>query len=154
MADDANASDRQQRAEAWAVDQRALARALKLSLEEWLVQLDLAAKRKTGLTAAVVGAAVARGLGLGVLDQLDGPDLAERARALIDPAPPDVDSPVLKEAIRRADELVTEGRGAARLRSKRRRRSSLPTPQRNPGADMSSSEEATADAPGEETESE
>ena len=95
-----------------------------------------------------------RGAGLGVLDQLDGPDLAERARALIDPAPPDVDSPVLKEAIRRADELDIEGRGAARLRSKRRRRSSLPTPQRNPGADMSSSAEATADAPGEETESE
>ncbi|MCK6550033.1 hypothetical protein L6R52_29635 [Myxococcota bacterium] len=136
----------------WAENQRALARTLGLTIEDWLAALDAAGTRTTGLTAAVVGAAMARGLGLSVLDGLDGPSLAARARALIDPRPPRVESPLLKEAIRRATELGA-GTGASRLK-----RAIRPAPSTDwaPEAALvretkplgDSSDEATPDAPG------
>ena len=130
----------------WAADQRALARALGLTIEQWCADLAAAGARRTGLTAAVVGAAMAKGLGLGVLAKLDGPALAERAAALIDPAPPQVADPIIAEAIRRADELdASAGKGASRLR---RRPSSVETPQRQARPIGSSATGATADAPG------
>ena len=133
---------------AWAEDQRALARALGLSIEEWLAELDGAAERKTGLTAAVVGAAVSQGLGLEVLDSLDGPSLAARARALIDPRPPRVESPILAEAIRRADELgAGSGAGARRLKQSRTR-ADVPVPDREARPIGPSADQGTADAPG------
>lgn len=100
---------------AWADAQRRLARALGLSIEEWLEQLDAAAERRTGVTAAIVGIAVSSGQGLGVLEGLELPALAARARALVDPRPPRVDHPVLAEAVRRAAELAP-GAGRARLK--------------------------------------
>lgn len=127
---------------AWAADQRALARALGLSIAEWLAMLEAAGERRTGLTAAVVGAAMAAGQGLGVLERLDGPSLAAAARALIDPAPPKVGDPVLAEAIRRADEIV-DGRGASRLR-----RSTETSPPRTAAPALPSADQATPDAPG------
>jgi hypothetical protein len=132
--------------EVWAENQRALARALGLSIEEWLGELDRAAQRKTGLLAAAVGAATAQKLGLSVLDQLDGAALAARARALIDPTPPKVDNPLLREAIRRAGEGgPSEGGGASRLKKSRE---PLPTPPRTTASLGPSSGEATPDAPG------
>jgi hypothetical protein len=103
---------------AWAEGQRRLARALGLSIEEWLEQLDAAAERRTGVTAAIVGAAVSSGQGLGVLDGLEPSALAARARGLVDPRPPRVDHPVLAEAVRRAAELAP-GLGRARLQGAR-----------------------------------
>ena len=132
----------------WASDQRALARALGLTIEEWTADLAEAGDRKTGLTAAVVGAAMAAKLGMGVLARLDGPALAARAQALVDPAPPNVHDPIIGEAIRRADELsASEGKGASRLK---RRTSSIETPQRETRPIGASSVEPTADAPGTE----
>ncbi len=129
----------------WAADQRALAQTLGLSLEDWLDALTAAAERRTGLTAAVIGAATSRGLGLGVLAEIDGPELAERARGLIDPRPPRVADPVLAEAIRRSDDLdAQEGRGAARLR----RRAAPTTPEREVRPLGPSASIATPDAPG------
>jgi hypothetical protein len=136
-------------AEAWAVSQRALARALGLSIEDWLDQLRRAGTRKTALTAAVVGAAMGRGLGLGILEGLDGTSLAERACTLIDPTPPRVTSPILREAIRRSEEIgASVGRGASRL--KPRERVVVPTPSRTVSVDElgPSSTEGTPDAPG------
>lgn len=135
---------------AWAKDQRALARALGLSIEEWLLALEAAGQRTTGLTAAVIGAAMAKGLGLSVLDGLDGPGLAKAARGLIDPTPPRVENPVLKEAIRRADD-VPSGRGAALLGSKSRAKTEkapVPTPRRGASSIGDSANFGTADAPG------
>lgn len=130
--------------EVWAHDQRALARALGLSIEEWIGQLEAAAERKTGLYAAAIGAATVSGLGLAVLDRLDGAKLAQTARALIDPKPPEVRDPVLAEAIRRADEVdAAAGRGAARLKRSKVDRDAQSFP---------SAQEKTADAPGEEEE--
>ncbi len=134
----------------WGAEQRALARALGLSIELWMDELDAAAQRSTGLTAAVVGAAMAKGLGLSILDRLDAAALGAQARALVDPNPPRVDSPVLAEAIRRADELP-EGAGAARLKRKRRERVEPPRPDRVDTLPLPSSTEATPDAPGEDT---
>ncbi|MCC7386676.1 MAG: hypothetical protein IT384_32865 [Deltaproteobacteria bacterium] len=128
------------RLQSWAAAQRSLARTLGLSIEEWLGELDSAGERKTGLTAAVVGAAMAAGLGLGVLDRLNGSALAARARSLIDPLPPQVESPVLAEAIRRADELdLAAGKGRRLLRGAggEARTRELP-----------SASQATSDAPG------
>lgn len=133
----------------WARDQRALARALGLSIEDWMTELKSAADRKTGLTAAIVGAATARGLGLSVIGRIQAPELASRACELVDPNPPRVTDPVLAEAIRRADELgATAGRGALRLkaRSKKKR----PVPKRSTGPSRASDNTPTADAPGEE----
>ena len=115
----------------WAEDQRALARALDLSLEAWISALEEAGTRATGLTAAVVGAAVARGSGLGVLEGLDGPAVAERARRVLAPdrfdeAPPEegggddegerprASHPVIDAVLRRGGELAA-GQGARRL---------------------------------------
>jgi hypothetical protein len=129
----------------WATDQRALARAVGLSIEDWLIALDAASARTSQLTAAVVGAAMAKGLGLSVLDGLDGQALASLARTLIDPRPPRVRSPLLKEAVRRAEELGTS-RGGRLL--KRPRRDPLPTPQRETRPVGESSDVATPDSPG------
>lgn len=134
--------------EAWVHGQRGLARALGLSLEEWLRELEAAGGRKTGLTAAVIGAAMARGLGMSVLDGLDAPALVQRAKALIDPEPPRVDNPVLKEAIRRAGELGS-GKGLARLKATRRE---VSTPRRGAGSLGDSARTRTPDAPGGEDE--
>lgn len=132
----------------WVDNQRALARALGLTIEEWLDAIDGAGSRTTGLTAAVVGAAMARGLGLSVLDGLDGAKLSARARALIDPRPPRVTSPLLKEAVRRAEDLsLSTGAGARRLRT-RVRRDPLPTPSREVQPLGSSADLGTPDAPG------
>lgn len=130
----------------WAAEQRALARALGVSLDVWLQALDRAGQSGPGLTAAVIGAAMARGLGMGVLAGLDGPALARRARVLVDPAPPRATNPVIREAIRRAGEL-SEGGGLERLR---RRRETLSAPRRGEGSLGSSAGTATPDAPGEE----
>lgn len=130
----------------WTRDQKSLARALGLSIDDWIRQLELASQRKTELTAAVIGAATSRGLGLGVISRVDGASLAEKARNLLDPEPPQVTDPVLAEAIRRADEMnVTSGRGASRLKRKQK----PATPQRAVGPERESANEATADAPGE-----
>lgn len=132
----------------WVENQRALARALGLTIEEWLDALERAGRRSAGLTAAVVGAAMGQGLGLDVLQGLDGAALAVRARALIDPAPPRVENPLLREAIRRAAELgARPGTGARRLRAPGRR-VELPTPAREARALGRSSDEATPDAAG------
>lgn len=130
----------------WGAEQRALARALGLSIEVWMDELDAATQRSTGLTAAVVGAAMAQGLGLSILSRLDPAALGQRARALVDPNPPRVDSPVLAEAIRRADELPA-GAGAARLK-RSRTRVEPPRPDRVDAAPLPSAGEATPDAPG------
>ena len=135
----------------WAHDQKALAKTLGLSISEWLDQLDRASVQKTGLTAAVVGAAVASGLGLSVLDQLDGDALAQSARALIDPEPPRVHDPVLAEAIRR-NEQYAEGKGAARLKRRIKKPEPIPTPQRSVRPLGESAAEATPDAPGKDDE--
>jgi hypothetical protein len=140
----------------WAENQRALARALGLTIEEWLECLDAAGRRTTGLTAAVVGAAMARGLGMSVLDGLDGARLAKRARDLIDPRPPRVKSPLLKEAIRRADDLgLKEGGGARLLRGRRASeppiatlKGAVPTPVRDARPVGGSADFATPDSPG------
>jgi hypothetical protein len=138
--------------EDWAASQRRLARALGLSLDEWMQALDDAGARTTGLTAAAIGAAMARGLGMSVLDGLDGPALAARARRVLDPRPPRVVNPILKEAIRRADALAPEPVGvewarvgAGRLRE---RRAAVVTPRRGDSPIGDSAPEATADAPG------
>lgn len=131
----------------WGAEQRALARALGLSIEEWLAELEAAGARTTGLTAAVVGAAMTQGLGLGILDRLDAAELVAEARRWVDPTPPRVESPILAEAIRRADELPV-GQGAARL--KRRSKAEPPRPERVETAPLPSSTTATPDAPGEE----
>ncbi len=133
---------------AWAEAQRHLARALGLSIEEWVRALEAASNHKTGLTAAVIGASMARGLGMGVLDTLDPAALFARARALIDPDPPRVENPVLAEAIRRAGELGSGG-GARRLRAER---SEVTTPRRGEGSLGKSASASTPDAPGEEEE--
>jgi len=129
---------------AWAQQQRALARSLNVSLEVWMDELDAAAVRTTGLTGAVLGAAMANGLGMAVLDRLDGPKLAAEARTLVDPNPPRVASPVLAEAIRRADEIPA-GAGARRLK-----RSAPDRPDRVEAEPLPSANAATPDAPGEE----
>jgi hypothetical protein len=134
--------------EIWAESQRSLARALGLSIEDWIRALDAASKRKTGLTAAVIGASMARGLGMKVLDSLDPERLVEQAKTLIDPEPPRVDNPVLAEAIRRSTELGSGG-GAKRLKAKRRE---VSTPQRGKGSLGKSAPTATPDAPGREEE--
>jgi transcriptional regulator with XRE-family HTH domain len=136
--------------EAWAAEQRALARALNLSLDEWLAELEAAAERRTGLTAAVVGAAVAHGLGLSVLERLHPEKLLDEARRLIDPRPPKAQSPVLREAIRRAEELgASQGQGRSRL--KRREPKSQTTPERRSEIQGARSARArTADAPGDD----
>lgn len=108
--------------------------------------LDRAASRSTGLTAAVVGAAMSQGLGLGVLADLDGPALARRARGLLDPTPPRAKNPVLREAIRRAGELPSGG-GLDRLRQ---RRDAVTTPRRGEGSLGDSAGHSTPDAPGED----
>lgn len=131
----------------WGAEQRALARALGLSIEEWLTELEAAGTRTTGLTAAVVGAAMTQGLGLVILDRLDAAALVAEARRLVDPTPPRVESPVLAEAIRRADELPA-GQGAARL--KRRSKAEPPRPDRVEAAPLPSATTATPDAPGED----
>jgi len=131
--------------EAWVAAQKDLARALGLSIEDWIRALEDASKRKTGLTAAVIGASMARGLGMGVLDSLDPAALVARARTLIDPEPPRVDNPVIAEAIRRAGELPSGG-GARRLKTTTRREVS--TPQRGRGSIGKSASTATPDAPG------
>ena len=133
----------------WAEAQKNLARALGLSIEDWIRALEAASRRKTGLTAAVIGASMARGLGMSVLDALDPDGLFERARELIDPEPPRVDNPVLAEAIRRAGELGSGG-GAKRLKAPKRREVS--TPQRGRGSLGKSASTATPDAPGGEDE--
>ena len=135
----------------WAIDQRALARALGLSISDWMACLREAGDQKTGLTAAVVGAASARGMGLSVIGRVNGPALAERACGLLDPEPPRVSDPVLAEAIRRAQATeidAVEGRGAARLKAKRN--PDPKTPMRETGPDRSSDQTPTADAPGED----
>jgi hypothetical protein len=132
----------------WADNQRALARTLGLSIEEWLAMLEAASKRSMSLTAAVIGAAKAKGLGMSVLSGLDGPALGARARALIDPRPPRVENPLLKEAIRRAGELGAEGAGARRLK-RPKRKDSLPTPERETKPLGQSAGVAAPDAPGE-----
>jgi hypothetical protein len=142
----ASSSSSEARAQ-WASNQRALARALGISLEDWMGALDAAAARSTGLTAAVVGAAMAKGLGLSVLEGLDGVRLAALARELIDPRPPRVTSPLLKEAIRRADDLGGP-RGGARLLKRAAQREAIPTPQRDAKPLGSSVDVATPDAPG------
>ncbi len=130
----------------WTETQRGLARALGVSLEDWLNALGQAGHRSTGLTAAVIGAAVSQGLGMGVLADLDGPALAARAQALLDPTPPRAQNPVLREAIRRAGDL-SKGAGLERLKQKRE---ALQAPRRAPGSLAGSATNATADAPGED----
>jgi enoyl-CoA hydratase/carnithine racemase len=132
----------------WVEGQRNLARALGLSIEDWIRALEAASKRKTGLTAAVIGASMARGLGMTVLDALDPDQLLARAKELIDPEPPRVENPVLAEAIRRATELGSGG-GAKRLKAKMR---DISTPQRGRGSLGKSASTATPDAPGREEE--
>lgn len=134
--------------EQWAENQRALARALGLSVEEWLIVIEAASRRATGLLAAAVGAAVARGQGLGVLEGLDGPKLGDLARTLIDPNPPRAENPLLKEAIRRADDLgLQAGAGARRLKAQKTR-TPLPVPLRDARPLGESADVPTPDAPG------
>jgi hypothetical protein len=132
----------------WASGQRALARALGLSIDEWLLELEAAGGRRTGLTAAVIGAAVARRMGLSVLDRLDVAVLVREARSLIDPEPPRVENPVLKEAVRRATEL-DEGRGK-KLLAKKRKAPEVTTPRRGDAPIGESSRARTPDAPGDD----
>jgi hypothetical protein len=141
---------REDRLAQWAENQRALARALGLTIEDWMKALDAAGARQTGVYAAVVGAAMARGLGLSIIEGLSGVEIARAARQLIDPKPPRVSSPLLAEAIRRAGELgVGAEKGAGRLRRKKvERPEPLPTPVRETKPLGESSEEATPDAPG------
>lgn len=134
--------------EQWAADQRALARALGLSIEDWLRALDGAARRGPQLTAAAIGAVSARGLPAGLVRSLDGPSLARRARRLIDPRPPRTENPILKEAIRRGSELRA-GPGVARLLE---RRESVLTPRRGLGSIGESARMVTPDAPGDDGE--
>ena len=126
----------------WAQEQRDLARALGLSLDDWLQALDAAGGRRAGVTAAVIGASMARRKGIPDLSTVDGPALAAQARALIDPQPPRTQHPVLAEAIRRADGLA-RGHGAKHLGKK------ISRPDRAAPSDAPSSKTATADAPGE-----
>jgi hypothetical protein len=141
-------SDSNRSFESWAADQRALARILGLSISDWMDSLRDAAERKTGLTAAIVGAATARGLGLSVIGRIDASALAQRACFLLDPEPPRVSDPVLAEAIRRAQEEDLEGRGAARLKGAPKL--SPQTPPRETGPNRESDQTPTADAPGED----
>lgn len=148
-------ADRRENLAQWAENQRAVARALGLTIEDWMNALDAAGQRRTGVYAASVGAAMARKLSLSVLEGFDAVALATRARALIDPRPPRVSSPLLAEAIRRADELgarpagPVEGAGAGRLRKKKvPEREALPTPLRETKPIGDSAEEGTPDAPG------
>ena len=129
----------------WAEDQRALARALGLSLDDWLAALDAAGRNRAGLTAAVIGASMARKRGIPNLGAVNGPELATRARALIDPEPPRTEHPVLAEAIRRSQDLQT-GEGARRLG-----RSVVARPDRVGPSTAPSAAEATADAPGDDS---
>ena len=132
---------------AWASSQRALARALGLTIQEWSEELYAASERPSSLRAAVMGAAIAEGLGLGVLSELDEKALGLRARDLVDPLPPRVQDKVLAEAVRRSEELENHaGRGARRLR--KRRGEDLPVPQSEVRPLGGSAVEATADAPG------
>lgn len=132
----------------WAENQRALARALDLTIEEWLEILDAASHRTTGITAAAIGAAMARGMGMAVVRGLDTRALGQRAKKLIDPTPPRVKNPVLKEAVRRArDDGIETGAGAARLRA---RRESIRAPVRGEGSIGESVSVGTPDAPGED----
>ncbi len=128
--------------EQWARDQRALASALGLSVDRWLVVLEAAGANRAGVTAAVIGASMARRLGMPNLAEVDGPALVETARALLDPEPPRVRHPVVAEAIRRADGWEP-GRGARRLT-----RTPAARPDRAAPSDAPSSTQATADAPG------
>jgi hypothetical protein len=132
----------------WAEDQRALARALDLTIEEWLDILDAASHRTTGITAAAIGASMARGLGMGIVRGLDTRALGKRARKLIDPTPPRVKNPVLKEAVRRARDGIEVGAGAARLRA---RREAITTPRRGEGSIGDSVTTGTPDAPGDDS---
>ncbi len=132
----------------WAENQRALARALDLTIEEWLEILDAASHRTTGITAAAIGAAMARGMGMAIARGLDTRALGRRARKLIDPTPPRVKNPVLKEAVRRARDGIETGPGAARLRA---RRDSITTPVRGEGSIGDSVRVGTPDAPGEDS---
>lgn len=132
---------------AWAEDQRALARALDLTIEDWLAILDAASTRTTGITAAAIGAAMARGLGMGVVKGLDTRALGKRARKLIDPTPPRVKNPVLKEAVRRARDDFGRRKGADRLRAARE---AVDTPVRGAAPIGASANTATPDAPGED----
>ncbi len=109
--------------------------------------LDEAGGRHTGLTAAVIGAAMAKKMGLSVLQGLQGDALAKKARHLIDPRPPRVSNPLLKEAVRRASE-ITAGKGAFRL--KRKKRAPVDTPMRGTESIGDSARAATPDAPGED----
>ena len=131
----------------WVKTQRDLARTLGLSLEDWMEALDAAGGRRTGLTAAAVGAAMSRGLGMAVISELDGPALATRARQLLDPAPPRAKNPVLREAIRRATDELAKGGGLERLRE---RREAVRAPRRGGGDLAASDARGTADAPGED----
>lgn len=149
-------ADRSQELAQWAENQRAVARALGLSIEEWMRALDAAGVRRTGVYAAAVGAAMARKHSLSVLEGFDSVAIAARARNIIDPKPPRVSSPLLAEAIRRAGELGAAPRsGAARLKKKTavsasERVESLPTPVREtkPLSEWASAEDATPDSPG------
>ncbi|MEO1338269.1 MAG: hypothetical protein AAFV29_21675 [Myxococcota bacterium] len=127
----------------WAEEQRALARALGWSIEAWLAELDRAGRHRAGVTAAVIGAAVARKRKMPNLSQVDGQSLAEQARALIDPEPPRTRHPVVTEAIRRATDLA-EGEGARRLA-----RTEVQRPDRAAPSSAPSASDSTADAPGE-----
>ena len=139
--------------EQWVQAQRAMARALGVSLEDWMAALDAAARHRAGLTAAVIGASMARKLGMPNLSRVDGSRLAATARQLIDPAPPRARHPVLAEAIRRAqnhpaddEDPVAEGpqagAGAQRLARSETR------PDRAAPSTAPSAAVPTADAPG------
>jgi hypothetical protein len=142
-------ADRRESLAQWAENQRAVARALGLTIEDWMNALDAAGKRRTGVYAASVGAAMARKLSLAVLEGFDAVALATNARTLIDPRPPRVSSPLLAEAIRRADELGARPGGASRLKKKSiERRDPLPTPMRETKPIGDSAAEGTPDAPG------
>ncbi|MEM7678466.1 MAG: hypothetical protein AAF449_20945 [Myxococcota bacterium] len=127
----------------WAKEQRALARALGWSIEAWLTELERAGRHRAGVTAAVIGAAVAKKRKMPNLSEVDGLALAAQARALIDPEPPRTRHPVVTEAIRRSADLA-KGEGARRLS-----RSDVRRPDRAEPSSAPSSSDSTADAPGE-----
>lgn len=153
-------AERREEIAQWAENQRALARALGLTIDDWMRALDAAGARRTGVYAASVGAAMARKLSLAALEGFDSVALASRARGVIDPKPPRVSSPLLAEAIRRADELGAGPvrSGASRLKRKSaasaaaasERATALPTPARDtkPLSEWASADDATPDAPG------
>ncbi len=131
----------------WAQNQKALARALGLSVAQWMWALEEAGERTTRLTAAAIGSGMAKGIGMRILDGLDGPKLTTLAKELIDERPVRAQHPLIREALRQGGPKAGAGRGRALL--KRGAEGASP-PSRAQEKPRPSAEEPTPDAPGDE----